>query len=259
MTVLLVADVGNTETTLALFDGERLAHRWRTTTSPVRTADECAATLVSLLASRGLARGVVSAGAIGSVVPAATPVLAAAMTTAFGIAPIVVDARSALGLRVQVDEPHAVGVDRLLNTFATHVLHRRDAIVADLGTATTFDCVTADGVFLGGIIAPGVRTSLEALVGRTSQLAATPLEAPAHAIGTNTAAAIRAGVLFGAADAIEGAIRRLRAEWPTSAVPMVLATGGLATTLAPLCPSVDMVAPDLTLHALRLAHGVLLA
>lgn len=253
--MLLVADVGNTETTLALFDGARLAHRWRTTTTPVRTADECAATLLSLVALHGVARAQVSAAAIGSVVPAATPVLAHAIATAFGITPVVVDARSALGLRVAVDEPHAVGVDRLLNAFAAHALHGRDAIVADLGTATTFDCVTADGTFLGGIIAPGVRTSLEALVGRTSQLAATPLDPPARAMGTNTASAIRAGVLFGAADAFEGAVRRLRAEWPTSAAPLVLATGGLAATLAPLCPSVDGVEPDLTLHALRLAHA----
>lgn len=252
--MLLVADAGNTETTLALFDGVRMVQRWRTSTSSIRTADEYAATLASLCALHGVDRAQVRAAAIGSVVPAATPVIVHAMSVTFDVAPLVIDARSALGLDVRVHEPYAVGVDRLLNTFAVHTLHGRDAIVADLGTATTFDCVTADGVFLGGIIAPGVRTSLEALVGRTSQLAATALDPPARAMGLDTAHAIRAGVLFGAADAFEGAVRRLRAEWPTPATPMIVATGGLAGTLAPLCPSVELVAPDLTLDALRLAH-----
>lgn len=257
MTVLLVADVGNTETTLGLWDGARLAQRWRILTDAARPVDAWAAELTARFDAATLAPAVVQGSAIGSVVPRVTPVLAQAVQATCGVAPLVVDARSGLPIRVAVDEPFAVGVDRLLNTFAVHRLHACDAIVIDLGTATTYDCITADGVFLGGVIAPGVRTAAASLVARTAQLAATALEPPPTVIGTNTAACIRAGVVYGAVESLEGLVRRIRAEWPTGRVPRVVATGGLATTLAPLCPSVEVVDPDLTLTALRLAYEVL--
>ncbi|HEY5218868.1 MAG TPA: type III pantothenate kinase, partial [Gemmatimonadaceae bacterium] len=140
---------------------------------------------------------------------------------------------------------------------AASQIHKRDAIVVDLGTATTYDCVTADGVFLGGVIAPGVRTSAETLFRRTSKLPATELVAPDRAIGTRTETNIRAGVMFGAADAIDGLVARIKAEWPGKRVPMVIATGGLAEVFKDLCKSFDLIDPYLTLTGLDLAFELL--
>ena len=170
---------------------------------------------------------------------------------------VVIDAHVPLPIVLQVDEPLTVGADRIINTLAASRLYRTDTIVVDLGTATTFDCITAEGIFLGGIIAPGVRTSADTLVRRTSKLPATELVAPARAIGTRTEECIRAGVMFGAAEAIDGLVRRIKQEWPGGAVPQVVATGGLAEVVAPLCAEIDVVEPFLTLHGLRMAHAIL--
>jgi len=132
-----------------------------------------------------------------------------------------------------------------------------DTVVVDLGTATTYDCITGDGVFLGGIIAPGLRTSADTLIRRTSKLPATELVPPARAIGTRTEECIRAGVLFGAADAIDGLVRRIKAEWPTTRVPKVVATGGLAPLVTSLCREIDVVEPNLTLFGLQIAFAIL--
>jgi type III pantothenate kinase len=164
-----------------------------------------------------------------------------------------------LPIRLQVDEPLTVGADRIVNTLAASRLWGVDAIVVDLGTATTFDCITADGVFLGGVIAPGVRTSADTLVRKTSKLPATDLVAPRRAIGTRTEECIRAGVMFGQAEAIDGIVRRIRAEWPGGGRPICVATGGLAELFKPLCSSFDRVEPHLTLEGVRLAHSLLAA
>lgn len=255
--MLLVFDVGNTETTVGLFDAERLAGQWRLTTSHERTADEIGLLLRALVHHAGIDAARVDAAAVGSVVPGATPALVEACERYFGAAVLVVDATSPLPITLDVDEPRTVGADRIINTLAASRLYERDVIVVDLGTATTYDCITADGVFLGGIIAPGVRTSAETLFRRTSKLPATELVAPERVIGRRTEECIRAGVVFGAADAIDGLVRRIKAAWPTPAVPLVVATGGLAETLRPHCTSFDRVAPHLTLEGLRIAHGLL--
>jgi len=145
----------------------------------------------------------------------------------------------------------------LVNTLAASRLYARDAIVVDLGTATTFDCITADGVFLGGVIAPGLRTSAETLTRRTSKLPATELIPPDRAIGKRTEECIRAGVMFGAADSIDGIVRRIKREWPRPDRPMVIATGGFAEVVAPLCEEFDRVEPWLTLQGLQMAHELL--
>jgi type III pantothenate kinase len=158
-----------------------------------------------------------------------------------------------------VDEPLTVGADRILNTLAASRLYKADSIIVDFGTATTYDCITADGIFLGGIIAPGLRTSADTLIRRTSKLPATELIPPARAIGTRTEECIRAGVLFGAADAIDGLVRRIKAEWPTERVPRVVATGGLASLVAPLSSEIEQVEPFLTLFGLQIAYALLAA
>jgi len=173
--MLLVADVGNTETTLGLCTGEAVTHHWRVTTETARTPDEVHLLLHGLLRASGIPPEQVTAGAIGSVVPPVTAPLADAITRLTGRAALVVDARSPLGITLAVDEPLTVGADRIINTLAASRLHGVDCIVVDLGTATTYDCITADGVFLGGVIQPGVRTSAETLFRRASKLSATEL------------------------------------------------------------------------------------
>ena len=255
--MILVFDVGNTETTIGLVDGDQVAAHWRITTSIDRTPDEFALLVRALLQSRELTARAITGTAIGSVVPGVTGPLADACARCFGAPALVIDARSPLPIRVEVDEPLTVGADRLINTLAAKVLFGRDTIVVDLGTATTYDCITAEGVFLGGVIQPGVRTSAETLFRRTSKLPATELVAPARTIGKRTEECIRAGVLFGAAESIDGIVRRIKREWPGPGEPLVVATGGLATVLQPLCTSFDRVEPELTLHGLRIAYSLL--
>lgn len=255
--MLLAIDVGNTETTLALFEGDDTAIHWRITTSTPRTDDEFELLLMQLVHSAGLTRADVDAVAVCSVVPPVTPRIVNACAECFQVPVVVVDALSPLPIVLDVEEPATVGADRVANTLAASQIYRRDVIVVDLGTATTYDCVTADGRFLGGAIQPGVRTAADTLFRKTSMLPATALSAPERAIGRNTVENIRAGVTFGAADAIDGMIRRIRAEWPNVAVPYVVATGGLASTFATLCAELDEVDPMLTLRGLLLAHRLL--
>jgi type III pantothenate kinase len=251
--MLFVADVGNTETTLGLFEGQQLRAHWRVMTEIPRTSDEFALLLSGLLQRVGVDASAVSGVAIGSVVPGVTAPLRDGAVALTGATVRIIGATSPLPITLDVEEPSAVGADRVINTLAASRLYQRDCIVVDLGTATTFDCITEAGVFLGGVIAPGVRTSAETLFRRTAKLAATELEAPRRVIGRRTDEAIRAGVMYGNADMIDGIVGRIRAAWPTEAVPYVIATGGLAEVLSPLCTRVDEVVPELTLVGLRLA------
>jgi type III pantothenate kinase len=255
--VILVFDVGNTETTVGLFEDAALRAHWRLTTDASRTPDELGALLASLLRADGAEPARLRGVAIGSVVPALTGPLAEASERWLGARPIVIDAGSPLGIRLAVEEPLTVGADRIINTLAASRLYARDTIVVDLGTATTYDCITADGVFLGGIIQPGVRTSAETLFRRTAKLPATELVPPREVIGKRTEECIRAGVVLGAVDSIDGLVRRIKRVWPGREEPLVVATGGLADALAPLCTELDRVEPHLTLIGLRMAHAML--
>lgn len=254
---MLAIDVGNTEMTLGLFSGASLRAHWRTVTDAARTPDELGLQLRALLQSVPSGAATVQHVVIGSVVPAMTGTLVEASERWLGARALVIDAQSPLPIRLQVDEPMTVGADRLINTLAASRIYACDTIVVDFGTATTYDCITADGVFLGGIIAPGIRTSAETLIRRTSKLPATELAVPAKAIGTRTEDCIRSGVMFGAADAIDGLVRRIKREWPTAAVPKVIATGGLAATVAPLSQEIESVDTHLTLKGLQIAHAIL--
>lgn len=257
--MLLVCDVGNTETTIGLSDGGRIAAHWRVITSAARTPHEFAVLLRSLLALDEVRIDSVHGAAIGSVVPSVTAPLREGIQLGFGVSVLVVDAQSALPLTLDVDEPQTVGADRLLNTLAASRIYERDCLVVDLGTATTYDCITRDAVFFGGVIAPGVLTSLETLTRRTSKLPATELRAPGRVIGRRTEECIRSGVLYGAVDAISGIVARIRSEWPTGRQPLVIGTGGLAAMLAPFCPALEVLDADLTLRGLQIAHDLLSA
>jgi type III pantothenate kinase len=256
--VIIVFDVGNTETTIGLFDEAELRAHWRIMTDVPRTADELGVLLQSLLDGEGVDLSTVVDASIGSVVPRMTAPLAEACVRWLQTRRVtIVDGASPLPIQLDVDEPRTVGADRIVNTLAASRIFGRDAIIVDLGTATTFDCITADGVFLGGVIAPGVLVMAEALFRRTAKLPATELVPPKQVIGKNTSECIRAGVMLGAAELIDGLVRRIKAEWPGADTPVVIATGGLAETFAQLCESFDRVEPYLTLHGLRMAHALL--
>ncbi|MFI5281382.1 MAG: type III pantothenate kinase, partial [Gemmatimonadales bacterium] len=229
-----------------------LERSWRITTRPDRTADEWAVMLRALFQEAGLDITETDRSILASVVPLATEAIADGVVIATGTVPTIVTAAN-LPIRLEVDEPLTVGADRMINTLAASRLFGVDTIVVDFGTATTLDCITKDGRFLGGIIAPGIRTAGENLVRRAAKLSATELRPPEHAIGKRTDDCIRAGLVFGAADAVDGMVRRIKAEWPTRDVPKVIATGGLAPLVAKFSAEIEEVHPDLTLQGLRLA------
>lgn len=256
--MILVADVGNTETTLGVYEGQTLRAHWRVMTDVPRTADEFGLLLRQLLIDAGINPSNVTGACIASVVPRITAPLSAACTTWLGDKPVhLVDGRSKLPIQLDVEEPLTVGADRIVNTLAASRLYKRDAIVVDLGTATTFDCITADGVFLGGVIAPGVLMMAESLSRKTSKLPATELQLPKQVIGRRTEECIRAGVMYGAAESIDGLVRRIKAEWPRRNSPLVVATGGLSETFQPLCKELEEVDPFLTLRGLEMAFRIL--
>ncbi len=254
--MILTFDVGNTETTVGLFDGESVYAHWRITTGVPRTHDEFALLIRSLLAAGGIAPTEIDGAGICSVVPPVTGPLVRACDDCFASPTVIVDGHAKLPIRLEVDEPLTVGADRIANTLAVSRIWNRDAIVVDLGTATTYDCITADGAFIGGVIQPGVATSADTLFRRTSQLSATELIAPRKVIGTRTDECIRSGVLFGAADSIDGLVKRIKEEWKAEN-PIVVATGGLAETLRPYCVAFDEVDPFLTLTGVRMAYQLL--
>jgi type III pantothenate kinase len=251
--MLLAFDVGNTEITVGLFAGERLEGHWRLTTNPDRTPDEWGVALGAFLVHAGHSPNEIRAGVIASVAPGVTQSLLEGVRGLTGADVRVVDATSPLPIRLDVDEPRTVGADRIINTLAAVERFKVDTIVVDFGTATSFDCITADGRFIGGVIMPGLRTSAEQLTRRAAKLPATELQPPTRVIGRRTEECIRAGVLFGTAEAVDGIVRRILAEWPTGRTPTVVATGGLAGIVVPLTSTIELVDPDLTLHGLRLA------
>ncbi len=166
------------------------------------------------------------------------------------------DAASPLPVRLDVEAPSTVGADRVVNTLATSVLHGRNTIVVDLGTATTFDCITRDGVFLGGAIAPGPRAGIDRLSERSSKLPSIEIRPPRQVVGRNTVEALESGVFWAIVDGIDGTVRRILAEWEPED-PLVIATGGLAELIAPHCQTVDEVDVFLTLRGLVCADEVL--
>ncbi len=259
----LVIDVGNTETVLGLYgpgELELLGH-WRVSTQVPRTRDEYLLLLRALLEKDGFSPQDVRRCVLGSVVPDATNVLRETLDRLGPGSVYVVSATSTLPIRLDVEEPRTVGADRLANTLAASSLYRRDTITVDLGTATTFDCITADGVFLGGVIAPGVPSGLEWLSRRTAMLPRVELRAPARVIGRRTETCLHSGIFFAALEAVDGIVRRIKEEWNRPEA-FVVATGGLASVIGPSASSVDLVEPFLTIHGLEMAgrylaeHGV---
>ena len=256
--MILVFDVGNTDLTIGLFAASELRGHWRVVTDVPRTSDEFGVLLRTLLIASDFNPSVVDGVAIASVVPPVTAPLSAACERYLGVStPTIIDAKAGLPIRLEVDEPLTVGADRIMNTLAASKLFQKDTIVVDFGTATTFDCITGDGHFIGGVIMPGIRTAADDLIRKTAKLPATELTPPPHVIGKRTEDCIRAGVLWGAVDAVDGIVGRIKAEWPGGGKPKVIATGGLAGLVAPLSNTIESVHPDLTLVGLRFAAQAL--
>lgn len=255
--MIVAFDVGNSEITVGLFDDSQLTSHWRLTTAAPRTADEFALLIRSILGGDFSTPGRVQGSAICSVVPSVTPMLADACEMSFGRRPIMIDGRANLPIKLDVEEPFTVGADRIANTLAASRIHKRDSIVVDMGTATTYDCITADGTFLGGVIQPGIMISADTLFRRTAQLPATDIVAPKRIIARRTDECIRAGVLFGAVDSIDGIVRRIKKEWPSKQQPLVIATGGMAETIRPYSSELELVDPFLTLKGIQLGYTLL--
>jgi type III pantothenate kinase len=253
--MLLALDIGNTEITAGLFRSNDLEAHWRLTTNPDRTPDEWGSAFGGFLVQSGHSPNEVRAVCLASVAPAVTQSIVEGIALSTGCTGVTVDARTPLPVILDVDEPLSVGADRIVNVLAAVALFEADSVVVDFGTATTFDCVTADSRFLGGAIMPGLRTSADQLTRRAAKLPATELKAPARVIGRRTEECIQAGVLFGSADAVDGMVRRITAEWPNRTKPRVVATGGLAPIVAPLSTTIELIDPDLTLRGLRIAAG----
>ena len=250
--MLLAIDIGNTDTTLGVFDGEELRATWHMATSVHRMADEYAALLLNLLHQQGLDTPDIKAGALCSVVPPLVSTFGELFQRYFHISPLVVGVGVKTGVRIRMDNPREMGADRIVNAAAAHHLYGGPVIVTDLGTATTFDTVSKEGDYLGGAIAPGIMAAAEALFTRAAMLPRVELTRPKRAIGTNTIAAMQSGIIFGYVGLIEGIVARIQQELGEKA--KVVATGGAAELLAKETAVIDVVNPDLTLIGLKLIY-----
>jgi type III pantothenate kinase len=244
---LLAVDIGNSDTVVGLFAGRDLAGFWRLT-SRSATADEVALQLETLARAHRWPREL--GAVLCSVVPALTLPWVSALERRCGRAPLEVNAAAVRGLPVRYEDPSAVGADRIANAIAARALYGTPAIVVDLGTATTFDCISRQGAYLGGAIAPGVATSAEELFRRAARLPRVELRRPVRAVGRTTEESLQAGVLWGAAGQVDALVRRLALEM--KGTPVVIATGGLAGIVAPECETINRVDETLTLKGMRI-------
>jgi type III pantothenate kinase len=247
--VLLVVDVGNTQTHLGVYDGTSLVHDWRFATVRESTADELGAALRNLLALRGMSFSDLDASIVSATVPSLRPEWAAMVGRYLGHETLLVGPGLRTGMPIRYDNPREIGPDRLVNAVAGFERVGGACVIVDFGTAVTHDVVSSDGEYLGGVIFPGVEISLEALSARAAALPTIDLTAPRSLIGKSTVDAIRAGVLYGFAGMVDGIIGRLHNELGEFTT---LATGGLAGRVVPFCSSIDEADDLLTLTGLRI-------
>jgi type III pantothenate kinase len=253
--MLLAVDAGNTNLVFALVEDGVIRARWRIATDPRRTADQYAVWLHQLLELEGFARDTVDAVIIGTVVPRALHNLQVLAAKYFRVEPLIAGQGGAeWGIELDVAEPSTVGADRVLNAIAAHAVHEGDLIVIDFGTATTFDVVDYSGAYKGGIIAPGINLSLDALVTAAAKLPRIAIEAPGgtSVIGRTTESQMQIGIYWGYVTMIEGLVARLRAE--IGRPVKVIATGGLAILFDQHTDAFDAIEPDLTIQGLSLLY-----
>lgn len=257
MTVLLVIDIGNSNVSIGVFDyGDgrskppELAHHWRISTHREQTSDELGLTLGGLFDQAGSSRADVTDVIISSVVPPMLPIWERVSAKLFDRQPMVVGPGTRTGMPVRYENPREVGADRIVNSVAAFEMFGGPVVAVDFGTATTFDCVSREGEYLGGVIFPGIHTSMEALFTRASMLHRVEISRPKSVIGKTTTTAIQSGLLFGFAGVVDSMVERIREELGSDA--RVVATGGLAHRVGGESRMIERVEPFLTLEGLRI-------
>jgi type III pantothenate kinase len=252
--MLLALDVGNTNIVIGIFRGVELAHSWRLTTIRERTADELGILVTSLCDHHGVQRAEIDGIIIASVVPPLTGTLEAMSRTYFGRDPLMFEPAVNSVMPIKYDNPAEVGADRVVNGIAAYEDYGKKAgtpvIVVDFGTATTFDAISVKGEYLGGVICPGPQISADALFQRAAKLPRIDVKKPLRVIGTTTIRSMQSGLFWGYVDMVEGLVRRMKQELGGSAV--VIATGGLATIVAPESKEIEHVDDELTLRGMRM-------
>ncbi len=251
--MLIVIDVGNTNTVIGALDGETIVERWRVSTRS-RTTDEFGLLMLQLLGNKGIPVDAIAGACVSCVVPSLLFNIEKGCRSYLDVDAMVVGRGIRTGMRVRTDNPREVGADRIVNAVAALERHEGPLVIVDFGTATTFDCVSKEGDYVGGAIAPGFRISADALFERTAQLPRVEVERPARAIGTNTVASMQSGLFWGYVGLVDGLARRCKEELHERSGKVVrcIATGGLAHLIGGACDEVDEVDGDLTLHGLRL-------
>lgn len=250
--MLLAVDIGNTNVVAGIFDGLTLLTHWRLATDPKTTADEYGVLCLSLMARDGRLPAHITGAIISSVVPALTETFESMVETSFGSTPITVSPDMDTGLTLKYSNPKEIGSDRIVNAAAAYEKFHRDLIIVDFGTATTFCAVNREGEYLGGVIAPGLTISAEALFARAAKLSKVELARPKTVIGTDTASSIQSGLIFGYAGLVDTLVQRMEREMGRASY--VIATGGLASVIAPEARSIQHLEPFLTLHGLELLY-----
>ena len=245
---LLVVDVGNTNIVLGIYRGEELVSSWRLATARERTSDEYGILAKQLVGNVAPLEGAI----VASVVPPLNGAIAQMVQKFFEVDPLFVEPGVKTGLAIQTDNPLEVGADRIVNCVAAHHTYGGPTVIVDFGTATTFDLVTADARYIGGVIAPGLNVSAEALFARAARLPRVDIRKPEHVIGTNTVVNMQSGIYYGYLGLVDGILARMRLEVP--GVQRVVATGGLASLFAEESQHIDEIDPELTLRGLKIIY-----
>jgi type III pantothenate kinase len=249
-TNLLVVDLGNTNIVLGIYQGDELINSWRLATARERTADEYG------ILARQLVGDSLHAGLEGAIIASVVPPMNSAMTFMvrkyFGIEPLFVEPGVKTGIAIQVDNPLEVGADRIVNCAAAHHTFGGPSVIVDFGTATTFDVVTANAEYIGGVIAPGLNISAEALFARAARLPRVDIRKPEHVIGTNTVVNMQSGIYFGYLGLVDGILARMKRE--VKDIRRIVATGGLASLFAEESEHIDLVDTELTMKGLKIIY-----
>ena len=252
--MFLAIDIGNTNVTLGMYEGEALGPRWRLATGHDRTQDEYGTLMLNLFRRAKISARDVHAIAMASVVPQVTGTFVEACRQFFCLEPLVVDGTCHIGVRIRCDDPSQVGADRIVNVAAGYKLYGGPACIIDFGTATTFDAISSDGEYLGGAIAPGIAIASQALFEHAAKLPKVDLRWPPSAIGRNTVHSLQSGLMFGYVGLVEGIVAQFQKELGPRT--RVIATGGLAEVMAKETKVISILAPWLTLDGLRIIYDL---